>query len=68
MTEEEKQLQPWNDPIVSELRQAREALFAEFDYNLARFAEELHRKQKDTGRQVVTRSPRHPNQGSGEAA
>jgi hypothetical protein len=68
MTKEEKQLQPWNDPIISEVRQAREALFAEFDYNLTRFAEELRRKQIDTGRQVVTRSPRRPNQGSGEAA
>jgi hypothetical protein len=68
MTKEEKQIQPWNDAIVSELRQAREALFAEFDYSLAKFAEELHRKQIETGRQVITRSPRRPNHGSGEAA
>jgi hypothetical protein len=53
MTKEEKQLQPWNDPIISEVRQAHEALFAEFDYNLTRFAEELRRKQIDTGRHVI---------------
>jgi hypothetical protein len=65
---EEKQLQPWEDLIVSEVRRAREALFAEFDYNLAMFAKELRRKQIDTGRQVITRSPRRPNQGKNEAA
>jgi hypothetical protein len=68
MTKEEKQLQPLDDPIVSEVRLAREALFAEFDYNLAKFAEELRRKQINTGRQVVTRAPRRSNQGNGEAA
>jgi hypothetical protein len=67
MPDAQERLQPWDDPIVSEVRQIREALFAEFDYDLEKYAERLRRKQVDSGKQVVTRSPRRPNQGSGEA-
>ena len=55
--------QPWEDPIVLEVRQAREALFAESEYDLEKYAEKLRRKQADSGRQVVSRSPRRPDQG-----
>jgi hypothetical protein len=68
MTKAEERLQPWDDLIVSEVRQAREALFAESGYDLKKYTERLRRKQADSGRQVVTRSPRRPNQDSGEAA
>jgi hypothetical protein len=68
MTKTEEYLQSWDDPIVSEVRQVREALFAEFNYDLGKYAESLRRKQADSDRPVVTRSPRRPTHGSGEAA
>jgi len=68
MTKAEERSQSWDDPIVSEVRQAREALFAEFDYDLEKFAQRLRQEQSGSGRQVVTRSPRRPNHRSGEAA
>jgi len=64
----EENLQPWDDLIVAETRHIREELFAEFDYDLEKHAESLRRKQEDSGMQVVTRSPRRPDHGSGEAA
>jgi hypothetical protein len=68
MTEMDEYLQPWDDPIVSEVRKVREALLAEFNYDLGKYAEALHQKQADSNRQVVTRSPRRPTHGNGEAA
>jgi hypothetical protein len=68
MTKAEERLQPWDDLIVSEVRQAREALFAESGYDLKKFTERLRLRQADSGRQVVTRSPKRPSQDSGEAA
>jgi hypothetical protein len=68
MTNAENNLQPWDDLIVSEIRHIREDLFAEFDYDLEKYTESLHRKQKNSGRHVVTRSPRRPDHGNGEAA
>jgi hypothetical protein len=68
MTKAEENLQPWDDPIVAEIRHTREDLYAEFDYDLEKYAKSLRRKQKNSGRQVVARSPRRPEHGSGEAA
>jgi hypothetical protein len=68
MTETEELLQSWDDSIVSKVRQVREALLAEFNYDLGKYTEELRRKQADSNRQVVTRSPRRPIHGNGEAA
>jgi len=68
MTKADNNLQLWNDLIVSEIRHIREDLFAEFDYDLEKYAESLQRKQKNSGRQIVTRSPRRPDHGSDAAA
>ena len=68
MTKAEEHSQPWDDPIVSEVRQAREALFAQSDYDLEKFAQRLRQEQSGSGRRIVTRSPRPPNDLNGEAA
>ena len=68
MTLEDDNAQPWDDPIVSEVRKAREAIFAAADYDLERLSQRLRQEQSDSGRQVVTRAPRRPNHRGGEAA
>ena len=68
MTHEEDNPLTWEDPIVSEVRKAREAIFAAADYDLEKLGQRLRREQSDSGRQVVTGAPRRPYHRSGEAA
>jgi hypothetical protein len=68
MSDVSDRLQPWDDPIVSEVRRIRETLFAESDYDLEKYVQRLRQKQADSGRQVVVRPPRHPDKGTGAAA
>ena len=68
MTEAKEYSQPWDDPIVREVRRAREVLFAECDFDLEKFAQRLRQEQSDSGRRIVTRTPRRPNHRSGEIA
>ena len=68
MSNVEERSQRWEDPIVSEVRKAREALFAEADYDLEKLSQRLRQEQSGSGRQIVTRSPRRPNHRKGEAA
>ena len=55
----------WIDPIVAEVREAREALFAEANYDIYEFCRRLSDRQAGSGHSVVKRdnvsSPRvHP--------
>ena len=68
MTSEDDNAQPWDDPIVSEVRKAREAIFAAVDYDLDKLSQRLRQEQLDSGRPVVIRVPRRPNHRGGEAA
>ena len=68
MTLEDDNAQPWIDPIVSEVRRTREAIFAAADYDLDKLSQRLRQQQSDSGRPVVTRVPRRPNHQGGEAA
>jgi hypothetical protein len=68
MTLEDDNAQPWDDPIVSEVRRTREAIFAAADYDLDKLSQRLRQQQADSGRPVVTRAPRRPNRQGGEAA
>jgi hypothetical protein len=43
----------WHDPIVAEVRQVREALFAESNYDIHEFCRRLSAKQADSGHSVV---------------
>jgi hypothetical protein len=57
-----------DDPIVSEVRRAREALLAEADYDLEKLSQRLRKEQITSGRRVVTRAARHPEDVDGKAA
>lgn len=45
----------WHDPIVAEVRQAREALFAEAHYDIHEFCRRLSDRQAISGHTVVQR-------------
>ena len=46
------------DPIVEEVREARQAHAAKFDYDLAAICDDLKKKEKDCGHPVVSLSPK----------
>jgi hypothetical protein len=48
------------DPVVEEVRKAREAYTAQFDHNLDRIVEDLQRRQDGGEFQVIRRPPRRP--------
>jgi hypothetical protein len=50
----------WEDPIVAEVRKAREELFAAAGYDLEEFCRRLRKRQQEEDRQVVVLSPRKP--------
>lgn len=60
MNEREKTEPVWVDPIVAEVRQAREELFAAADYDLAKLCQKLRAEQAQSGHRLVRRSPRPP--------
>ena len=49
-----------SDPIVDEIKQFREQYAAGFNYDIKAIVKDLQRRQRDDGRQVVRREPRHP--------
>jgi hypothetical protein len=68
MTLEDDDPAPWDDTIVSEVWNTREAIFAAADYDLDKLRQRLRQRQSDSGRPVVTRVPRRPNHQGNEAA
>ena len=48
----------WQDPIVAEVRAAREALFAAAGYDIREFCRRARAAQADSGHPVVTRRSR----------
>ncbi len=60
--------EPWVDPVVAEVRAAREALLVEVDYDLHRLCEMLRTHQIQARRRVASREPRRITRVSGEAA
>jgi hypothetical protein len=67
MPELEQDAKPWEDPIVAEVRSAREALLAASDYDLGELCRRLRQEQQAGGRTVMTLSPR-PSEGKEAAA
>ncbi len=53
----------WQDPIVAEVRKAREELFAAAGYDLDEFCRQLRQRQHEGGRRVVSLSPRREHHG-----
>ena len=52
---DERPRDTWQDPIVAEVRKAREALFAEADYDIFELCRRLSDKQASSGHTVVKR-------------
>lgn len=50
-----RSLETWRDPIVAEVRQARETIFAEANYDIFEFCQRLSAKQATSGHPVVKR-------------
>lgn len=46
------------DPIVEEVRKGREAHAARFNYDLDAIFEDLKRREKEIGRELVTLQPK----------
>jgi len=53
----------WEDPIVAEVRKAREKLFAAAGYDLEEFCRQLNEQQEREGRRTVARPPRLSKRG-----
>jgi len=49
-----------NDPIVEEVRQARQAYAKQFGYDLRAMAEDLRRKEREHPDQIVSFPPKPP--------
>lgn len=56
MNDERSSADAWSDPIVAEVREAREALFAEADYDIYEFCRRLAARQETSGHDVVKRA------------
>ncbi len=48
----------WIDPIVDEVRKAREAHAKKFDFDLKAIVHDLRKHEQNGGREVVSFSPR----------
>jgi hypothetical protein len=57
----------WRDPIVAEVRQVREALFAEANYDIHEFCRRLSDRQAISGHSVVKRGSTFLEGATGEA-
>jgi len=66
MTDQRPHTELPSDPIVAEVRQAREALFAAAGYDIHEFCRRLSERQATSGHPVVRRGK--PRGSSGEAA
>jgi hypothetical protein len=55
MADDRSPVEVWHDPIVAEVRQAREALFAEANYDIHEFCRRLSARQAASGHSVVKR-------------
>jgi len=57
MADQEPEPGIWRDPIVAEVRQVREALYAEAGYDIHEFCRQLRERQVKSGHVVVRRAP-----------
>lgn len=52
----------WSDPIVDEVRRARDAYAARFNYDLRAIFRDLKEQEKRSGRKLVSYAAAEPNQ------
>jgi hypothetical protein len=55
MPENDAPVEVWTDPIVAEVRQIREALFAEANYDIYEYCRRLSDQQAASGHSIVSR-------------
>jgi len=61
-------LTPWVDPIVAEVRAARERIVAAVGGDLHALCEQLRARQAAAGRVPIQHAPRPPRSKTGQAA
>ncbi|HEX6885017.1 MAG TPA: hypothetical protein VF530_16700 [Planctomycetota bacterium] len=49
-----------DDEIVEEIRRRRQAHAESFDFDLRRITEDMQRRERESGAQIVQRPPRKP--------
>ena len=52
-----------DDPIVKEVRDARESILASHNYDIESYFKEVMKKQWNSGHRIVSPKPRKPQQG-----
>lgn len=67
MNEPTEAVPDWEDPIVAEVRRARQELFAAAGHDLARLCQKLREEERASGRPVVRRPPKPPQDLPGAA-
>ena len=50
----------WKDPVVEETRKLREEYAAAFDHNLDAIVEDIRKRQRESGKKIVSFRPRKP--------
>ena len=65
MVEPRDEIQSWRDPLVEEVRSAREALLAACGYDLEELSKRLNQQQLASRRKGVTLPPRPPGERRG---
>ena len=68
MTDAPNKQEPWRDPIVTEVRRVRQALFAAAGYDIREFCRRLREEQAASGHHVVTPARRKESGKPGKAA
>ena len=48
----------YTDPIIDEIRKYRDQYAARFNYDVKAMLEDIRRRQKESGRKTVTRTPK----------
>ena len=48
----------YTDPIIDEIRKYRDEYSARFNYDVKAMLEDIRRRQKESGRKSVTRTPK----------
>ena len=57
MAEQRPEQEPWRDPIVAEVRRAREELYAEAGYDIREFCRRIRERQDTAGHRMVKWTP-----------
>ena len=68
MTDAHNEREPWRDPIVAEVRRARETIYAATGYDIRVFCQRLREEQATSGHRVAAGVPRENSERPAQAA